>query len=57
MKRLRTEEFFKAATEDVVASVDVERVEAVDQDDLQLMDESTEDWVQAWCKEVNKKHK
>jgi len=57
MKRLRTEEFFKAATEDVVASVDVERVEAVDQDDLQLMDESAEDWVQAWYKEVNKKHK
>jgi hypothetical protein len=35
----------------------VERVEAVDQDALQLMDEFTKDWVQAWCKEVNKKHK
>lgn len=32
-------------------------VEVVDQDDLQLMDESTKDWVHAWYKEVKKKHK
>jgi len=44
----------KLCSEDVRAR---DMVEVVDQDDLQLMDESTKDWVQAWYKEVKKKHK
>lgn len=57
MKRFRTEELCRTATRDVVVSVGGELVEAVDQDDLQLMDECAKDWVKGWHKEVCKKRK
>jgi hypothetical protein len=34
-----------------------ERVEAVDQDDLQSMDECAKDWVKGWHKEVRTKRR
>ena len=55
MKRLRTEEFSEVPSQDAVVSANVDGAEAVDQDDLQLLDECVSDWVEGWRIELGKK--
>ena len=57
MKKLRTGEYCETSTPAAVVRVGEERVEVVDQDDLQSMDECAKDWVKAWYKEVRTKRR
>jgi len=54
-KRKGTAQSVSVVLQPVIVQIG-ELVEIVDPDELQLKDELNKEWVQAWCKEVNKRN-
>jgi hypothetical protein len=54
-KRSRTAQGNSVVLQPMIVKIG-ESAEIVDQDELQLKDELDKEWVQAWCKEIDKNH-